>query len=104
MRGDVHVLKAPKGRRGHERKGRRLAIVVQSDDVLLSTWLVVPTSTSAQFSRIRPEIRIAGQSTLVMADQTMAIDPDRLGEVVDHIGRADMDEIDRALKLVLGLR
>jgi mRNA interferase MazF len=104
VRGDVHVLKAPKGARGHEQQGRRLALVVQNDDVLLSTWLVAPTSTSAQFSRIRPEVEISGRSTLILVDQTMAIDPTRLGSVVGHLSHADMAEVDRALKTVLGLR
>lgn len=104
MRGDVHAVKVPRGARGHEQQGRRYAVVVQSDVLPLSTWLVVPTSTSAQFAKFRPEVEIAGRSTLVLTDQLMAVDPTRLGEVVGRLGLADMQEVDRALRKVLGLR
>jgi mRNA interferase MazF len=52
---------------------------------------------------IRPEIDVAGTRTLVMIDQTAAIDPERLGK---HTGRLDPGElaaVDDALRLVFGL-
>lgn len=104
MRGDVHVLKAPKGARGHEQQGRRYAVVVQSDALFSSTTIVAPTSTSAQFSSYRPEIEIEGRRTLVLVDQTRVVDPVRLGPFVGRLDLADMQEVDRALKTVLDLR
>lgn len=58
MRGDLYRLKAQKGLRGHEQAGARFAVVVQSDDLPLSTWLVAPTSTGWREASFRPEIEI----------------------------------------------
>lgn len=104
MRGDIHRLKAPKGARGHEQAGARFAVVVQSDDLLaLSTWLVAPTSTSASDSSFRPRLDVMGQSTLVLVEQTAAVDPSRLGEKVGHLSYEDLREVDSALHMVLGI-
>ena len=37
MRGDVYQLRSPRGTRWHEQRGARYAVVVQSDDLPLST-------------------------------------------------------------------
>lgn len=103
MRGDVHVLKAPRGARGHEQRGARYAVVLQNDLLPLSTWLVAPTSRSAQPASFRPEVDIENESTLVLVEQTAAVDPERLGLAVGHLTRAEMDEIDAALRTVLVL-
>ena len=104
MRGDVYRLRAPRGARGHEQQGRRYAVVVQSDDFdVLSTWLVAPTSTSAQAATFRPAIEIDGTSTLVLVEQTSAVDPIRLGERVGHLAFSELRAVDAALRLVLGL-
>lgn len=103
MRGDVHALKAPRGARGHEQAGHRFAVVVQSDALPLSTWLVAPTSTRARPASFRPEVRICGLSTLVLVEQTAAIDPQRLGDAVGRLTHGEMIEVDAALRIVLGL-
>lgn len=103
MRGDVHELPAPRGARGHERRGRRFAVVVQSDLLPLSTWLVAPTSTRARPTRFRPHIEVAGQATLVLVEQTAAVDPKRLGRVVGHLVTDELAAVDRALRVVLDL-
>lgn len=76
---------------------------MQSDDLPLSTLLIVPTSTSARPTIFRPEVTIDGQRTLVLAEQATAVAPERLGRVRGRMSRADLDEIDLALRLVLGL-
>ena len=103
MRGDVYRLKAPRAARGHEQRGHRYAVVVQNDRLSLSTWIVAPTSTSAGAASFRPEIEIDGAVTRVLVDQVAAIDPLRLGDQVGHLSRAAMDQVDRALAVVLGL-
>ena len=77
--------------------------MVQSDLLPLSTWLVAPTSTSARPASFRPEIEIAGKSTLVLVEQTAAVDPQRLGELVGHLTRQEMSAVDNALRVVLYL-
>ena len=47
MRGEVYRLRAPRRARGYEQTGPRYAVVVQSDQLPLSTLLVAPTSTTA---------------------------------------------------------
>ena len=103
MRGDIHRLRAPRGTRGNEQRGARYAVVVQSDDLLLSTLLVAPTSRSAQPRVFRPTITIAGEETQVLLEQTVAVAAERLGELVGHTSRHELEDIDHALRLVLQL-
>ena len=104
MRGDVYRLKAPKAAKGHEQEGRRFAVVVQSDDLPLSTWIVAPTSASRAPGPIRPEVRVGKERTRVLTDHLVALDPQaRLGEHVGRLTLEEMQAVDRALLLVLGL-
>ena len=103
MRGDVYRLKAPRDARGHEQRRNRYAVVVQSDLLPLSTWLVAPTSTSARPTSFRPEIDIQGKTTYVLVEQTAAVDPDRLGELVGHLTRPELVAVNDALRTVLHL-
>ena len=103
MRGDVHELKAPRDARGHGQRGNRFAVVVQSDLLPLSTWLVAPTSTSARPTSFRPEIEIDGKTTYVLAEQAAAVQPERLGRIVGHLSHTEMMAIDAALRIVLDL-
>lgn len=103
MRGDIHRLKTPRGARGHEQRGPRFAVVVQSDSLPLSTLFVAPTSSSARAASFRPEILLEGITTRVLVEQTAAVDPARLGA---HIGQLAFDELRRveaALRIVLEL-
>jgi mRNA interferase MazF len=77
---------------------------VQSDLLPLSTWLVAPTSTAARPASFRPEIDIEGTPTLVLAEQTTAVDPQRLETCVGRLSQHEMTELDAALRTVLGLR
>ena len=103
MRGDVFHLRAPRSARGHEQAGPRIAVVVQSDDLPLSTLLVAPTSTSARPASFRPQVEVAGLSTRVLVEQTAAVDPTRLGEHVGNLTFHELREVEAALRLVLEL-
>lgn len=104
MRGDVFRLRAPRDAKGHEQQGQRYAVVVQSDDMLLSTWLVAPTSTSRAPASFRPEVEIEGGRTRVLLEHMQAVDPDvRLGEFAGRLDAAELAEVDGALRVVLGL-
>lgn len=104
MRGDLYRLKAPKDARGHEQAGTRYAVVVQSDDLPLSTWIVAPTSTGRRGASFRPEIEIGGVRTRVMIEQLTVIDPQaRLGEFAGRLDIVELQAIDEALQVVLGL-
>ncbi|MGN6337693.1 type II toxin-antitoxin system PemK/MazF family toxin [Mycobacterium sp.] len=104
VRGEVFRLHAPRSSRGHEQSGSRYAVVVQSDQLLpLSTWLVAPTSTSARAAAFRPEVEIDGRLTRVLAEQTVAVDPARLGNSVGHLSLEELRRVDAALRIVLDL-
>ncbi|WP_343598752.1 type II toxin-antitoxin system PemK/MazF family toxin [Mycobacterium sp.] len=104
MRGDVYRLKAPKDARGHEQSGARYAVVVQSDDLPLSTWIIAPTSTGRRAASFRPEIEISGVNTRVLVEQLTVIDPQqRLGDFVGRLSTGDMRSLDAALRAVLAL-
>ncbi len=101
MRGEVHRLRSPRGARGHEQAGVRYAVVVQSDLLPLSSWLVAPASISARAATFRPEVTIEGLPTRVLAEQTTAVDPQRLGESAGHLSVDELRQVDAALRLVL---
>jgi mRNA interferase MazF len=103
VRGEVFRLHTPRRTHGHEQSGSRFAIVVQSDQLPLSTWLVAPTSTSARAASFRPEVEIDGRVTRVLAEQTAAIDPGRLGASVGYLTFDDMRRIDADMRIVLDL-
>jgi mRNA interferase MazF len=105
VRGDVHLLRAPQDARGHEQRGLRYAVVLQSDHLAeLSTWLVAPTSTNALPLSFRPRVEIEGQQTLLLIDQLAAADLNRLGRPAGRLTTDELAEADAALRLVLGLR
>ena len=103
MRGEIFRLQSPRGRRGHEQSGSRYAVVVQSDHLPLSTWLVAPTSNSARAASFRPQVEIDGRATRVLAEQTTAVDPGRLGNSVGYLSRDELRRLDAALRIVLDL-
>lgn len=103
MRGDIYRLRSPRGGRGHEQTGTRYAVVVQSDDLPLSTWLVAPTSTAARAASFRPQVEVGGQVTRVLAEQTAAVDPGRLGDRAGHLSFDEQRRVDAALRLVMSL-
>jgi mRNA interferase MazF len=104
VRGELFRLRLPRGARGSERRGARYAVVVQADELLaLSTVLVSPTSAAAPPRSFRPTIEIAGAPTRVLVEQTTAISPTRLGQSVGRLNASELRDLDAALALVLGL-
>jgi mRNA interferase MazF len=104
VRGDIYRLKPPKAALGHEQAGARYAVVLQSDDLPLSTWVVAPTSTGRRAASFRPEIEIGTTKTRVMVEQLLAVDPEaRLGDFAGRLTAQDMQLVDDALRAVLAL-
>ncbi len=102
-RGDVYRFKMPKGV-GHEQHGDRYGVVVQADEFLpRSVVLVAPTSASARAASFRPEVDLEGQTTRVLVEQLGAVDTSRLGELCGHLAPEELWGVDEALTTVLGL-
>jgi mRNA interferase MazF len=104
-RGDVFHLAAPRAARGREQRGPRFGVVVQADELLaLSTVIVAPTSTRALPASFRPEVTIRGRRTRVLVEQLGAVDPARLGRAAGHLSNLELVSMDEALEVVLALR
>jgi mRNA interferase MazF len=93
----------PRGR-GRVQHGRRYAVIVQSDDLLsLSTIVICPTSTSAPGASFHPEIELEGERTRVLCEMAGAVDARNLGAHVGHLGHDELRAVDDALSLVLDI-
>lgn len=103
IRGDVFEVPGPRRPAGHEQRGQRLGVIIQSDDLPLSTVILAPTSRSAPPRSFRPLVSVAGEATCVLVEQLRTIDIARLGRLVGHLDRDDREAVDDALELVLAL-
>ena len=102
-RGDVYRIRLPIGR-GREQQGPRYGVIVQADELLgLSTVVVAPTSRGAAAATFRPDVRVAGEVTRVLVEQLRAVDLDRLDKSAGRLTPAELRAVDDALELVLGL-
>jgi mRNA interferase MazF len=103
VRGDVRAITLPKGR-GRVQHGRRYAVIVQADDLLtLSTVVICPTSTSAPAASFHPEIDLNGRSTQVLCEMVGAVDARNLGDHVGHLNHDEMKSVEEGLSLVLNI-
>lgn len=103
VRGDVHTITLPR-RRGRVQHGRRSAVIVQADDLLaLSTVVVCPTSTSTPPASFHPEVEIGDEPTRVMCEMVGAVDARTLGAQIGHLTLDELKNVDDALQLVLDL-
>jgi mRNA interferase MazF len=104
VRGEIFRLPASRGLRGREQRGARYAVIVQADELLeLSSVLVAPTSTSARAASFRPTITVERTETRVLVEQTTVVDPQRLGRSAGRLNASELRSVDEALLLVLGL-
>lgn len=102
-RGEVYRFRVPKGV-GHEQHGERYGVIVQADELLpRSVVLVAPTSRSARSASFRPTMPIAGHDTRVLVEQLGAVDVRRLGKRIRQLDADEMWAVDEALTTVLGL-
>jgi mRNA interferase MazF len=103
VRGDVHSITLPR-RRARVQHGRRFAVIVQADDLLsLSTVVICPTSSSAPPASFHPEIALGDAPTRVLCEMVGAVDARALGDQVAHLSLDEIGSVDEALALVLGL-
>lgn len=79
-------------------------MIVQADEFLgLSTVIVAPTSTGAHPASFRPTVRIGDTETRVLVEQVTVVDPGRLGASAGRLDAAELQTVDEALSLILGL-
>jgi mRNA interferase MazF len=103
VRGDVHRIRLP-SKRSHVQQGRRYAVIVQADDLLaLSTVVICPTSRSAFPASFHPEVVVAEQPTQVLCEMVGAINARALGGRIGHLTHNELRTVEDALLLVLDL-
>lgn len=103
FRGAIHEIKAIPGTRGHEQRGHRYCVIIQSDRFPASTVIVAMTSTAAGPAIHRPEIEFDGTKTRILTDQIFTVAPERLGEFKGSLEGGQLNDLDRALMLKFGL-
>ena len=92
------------GKRGQVQEGRRFAVIVQADDLLaLSTVVICPTSRSAFTASFHPEVVVADQATQVLCEMVGAVDARALDKRVGHLAPDELRSVEDALLLVLDL-
>ena len=78
--------------------------MVQADEFLgLSTVIVAPTSTSARPASFRPALTIGDAETRVLVEQVTVVDPQHLGESAGRLSVSELQSLDEALALILGI-
>ena len=111
QRGDIHWVSFHDNA-GHVMAVPHPAVVVQTNAMARSsTVIVVPMTSSARSAELRPpylvrvEARESGLSRdgWAKADQILTIDVNRLGARAGRLPPARLDELDAALRFVLGL-
>jgi mRNA interferase MazF len=104
VRGDVYRLRAARDAVEHEQQGPRYAVVLQSDDLNLSTVIVAPTSTRAHPYIFRPEVTVRGTRTRLMLDQLRSVDREKaIGDPIGRLSQDEMLEVNRLLRAVLDI-
>jgi mRNA interferase MazF len=91
---------------GSEIAKRRPAIIVSNDSANrnLSRVVVVPlTSSTAKLYPGEALVKISEQTSKAMADQIMAADKSRLKDKLGEISKADLELVEDAIRVHLGL-
>jgi mRNA interferase MazF len=100
----VYRLPASHRARGHEQRGARYAVVVQADEFLgLSTVIVAPTSTAARPASFRPALTVGDTETRILVEQVTVVDPERLSASAGRLSASELQSLDEALALILGI-
>ncbi|MGI8729508.1 MAG: type II toxin-antitoxin system PemK/MazF family toxin [Solirubrobacteraceae bacterium] len=93
------------GKRGRVQHGSRFAVIVQADDLLrLSTVVICPTSQSTPPASFHPDVAVRDEPTRVMCEMVGAVDARAVGKRVGQLALAELRAVDDALALVLDLR
>ena len=93
--------------RGGEIRKTRPALIVSNDvaNANLKRLQLVPlTSNSGRLYPSGSEVSVAGQVSKAMADQLATVAKERLGKQLGALTRDDLRQVERVLKIQLGLK
>ena len=92
--------------RGGEIRKTRPAVIISNDvaNANLNRLQVVPlTSNSGRFCPSEAPVGVAGQVSKAMADQLASVAKERLSKQLGVLTRDDLRQVERVLKIQLGL-
>lgn len=106
QRGEVYWVDFEPARGGEVRK-RRPAVIVSNDiaNRVLNRVQVIPLTSSV--GKVYPSealVHLQGQPRKAMADQIRTVAKQRLQGLIDRLSDADMQAVERAIRIQLGLR
>ncbi len=91
---------------GSEIRQTRPALILSNDAANRNQARVVVVPLSSNTQKIYPGealVTVAGQSSKAMVDQIMAADKSRLKSQLGSVGKADMQAVEDAIRVHLGL-
>ena len=91
---------------GSEIAKRRPAIIVSNDSANRNLARVVVVPVTSTTTRVYPGealVKIGAQTSKAMADQIMAADKSRLKSLLGKLSKADLDLVEDAIRIHLGL-
>jgi len=91
---------------GSEVKKTRPGVIVSNDAQNMVGRRVVIAPVTSVLKKVYPFevlVDIAGKKSKIMLDQIRTVDCQRLGEKIGKLSMEEIDELDKALKLVLSL-
>ena len=103
IRGAVYAVDFGNAKRGHEQRGKRYGVLISPSESPLTIATFTPTSTSASPSIHRPQVEFDGRATTVLTDQIRSVDVQYVGDMVGHLTRDEMVEVEHALSHYLGI-
>lgn len=103
IRGAVYRVDLGEAKRGHEQRGRRFGVVL-SPSGSWSVATIVPTSTSANPTAFRPELKLGETLTCFLADQIRTIDTKYIqGDPEFYLEREELAQVEAAVARYLGV-
>jgi len=91
---------------GSETNKIRLALIISNDNQnkLSSRVIVIPiTSNTTKLYPFEAKIKLEGKDAKAMTDQIRTIDKSRLKQYIETLNKADLKEVEKAIKISLSL-
>ena len=105
-RGDIVWVRSRVTRAGSEQDGTRPAVIVSNDMANLYSPVVIAVPLTNRRKKGLPThatVTIAENKSTALCEQVSAISVDRIINIIDHVKKKELSDIDNALKVALSL-
>ncbi len=111
LRGDIYFASLGEHGVGSEQKGDRYVVIVQNNigNQYSPTVIVAHTTTALHKPKLPTHVEIdlsnsgISDHSIILCEQLRTIDKSRLGKFIGHLNKEKMEELNKALKISLGL-